>query len=163
VNTWLAVKYHSNPGSAVTSGIRSRTAFLAFASWWTVIFSIGYTALFWHSSNGSFLTSVASHGILCVLLGRHYSDAHRIFAFAASSSLGSGGPLGLLLLPSRSVVETTAGTSACRSRRHCVDPAADPSPAVERHADVVTRSTIQYNLPYCNQLNASMGFAWAVW
>ena len=24
-------------------------------------------------------------------------------------------------------------------------------------------STIPFNLPYCNQLNAEMGFAWAIW
>ncbi|KAH7101780.1 hypothetical protein BKA62DRAFT_702257 [Auriculariales sp. MPI-PUGE-AT-0066] len=88
-------------------------SFLAFASWWTVVLSSIYAILFWHSSNGSFLTSVLSHLIYLALTWIWWTAG----AAAITASIGGG--------------------------NNC--------------------SNIQYDLPYCNQLNAAMGFAWAVW
>lgn len=74
ISTWLATRYgqhHNFPSTAV----RDRTNFLAFVSWWTVLFGIIYIVLFFHSaSSGSALTSVGSHGLLCVwwLVGLWY-------------------------------------------------------------------------------------------
>ena len=48
--------------------MRDRTRFLLFVSTWTIVFSILYVLLFLHSAaTGSVMTSVGSHGVLCVL------------------------------------------------------------------------------------------------
>lgn len=66
--TWLTVKYNTHGPSSYMNNvaIRDRTRFLVFTSWWTVLGSIIFAGLFFHSSSGSILTSVAAHGILSV-------------------------------------------------------------------------------------------------
>lgn len=45
---------------------RDRIRFLLFCSWWTVVFAAGYLAFFLINA-GSFLVSIASHGIWLAL------------------------------------------------------------------------------------------------
>ncbi|KZV85400.1 hypothetical protein EXIGLDRAFT_234889 [Exidia glandulosa HHB12029] len=110
--TWLTVKYnahHDYPNKST----RDTTRFLVFASWWTVLFSFIFAGLFFHSSTGSVLTSVASHGIFLFLTWIFWTAG----AAAITQAIGGG--------------------------NNCSD--------------------IRFNLPYCNQLNAELGFGWAVW
>lgn len=65
ISAWLTSRFNSHHNFFNTSE-RDRTRFLLFTSIWTVVFSAVYTMLFFHSPDGSFLTSVGSHGILCV-------------------------------------------------------------------------------------------------
>lgn len=49
-------------GTWPSGSIRNTVRFLVFVSWWTVVFSAAYIALFWTASS-NFLASIASHGI----------------------------------------------------------------------------------------------------
>ncbi|EJD41511.1 hypothetical protein AURDEDRAFT_153200, partial [Auricularia subglabra TFB-10046 SS5] len=113
ISTWLTVQYNRHPKNVFYGGTRNDSRFLVFTSWWTVLFSAVYAGLFFHSSTGSVLTSVASHLIFLSLTW--------IFWTAGAAAI----------------------TAAIHGGNNC--------------------STINFNLPYCNQLNAEMGFAWAVW
>ncbi|KAH8120033.1 hypothetical protein DFH11DRAFT_1557913 [Phellopilus nigrolimitatus] len=63
IASWLAARYSSHHNFPSTA-VRDRNGFLAFTSWWTVLFGICYIGLFLHSaSTGSVLTSVGSHGL----------------------------------------------------------------------------------------------------
>ncbi|KAK4683522.1 hypothetical protein P7C73_g6728, partial [Tremellales sp. Uapishka_1] len=59
--TYLVAKYNNND-TYPSDSYRDRLKFLVFTSWWTVVFSAGYIAAFLVNS-GSFLASIASHGI----------------------------------------------------------------------------------------------------
>ncbi|THH08350.1 hypothetical protein EW145_g2766 [Phellinidium pouzarii] len=86
ISSWLASRYgrhHNFPSTAV----RDRTSFLAFTSWWTVLFGILYIALFLHSaSSGSVLTSVGSHGLFLVITWIFWTAG----AASITSALGGG-------------------------------------------------------------------------
>ena len=49
-----------------SASYRDRVRFLLFTSWWTVVFTAGYLAFFLINA-GSFLVSIASHGIWLTL------------------------------------------------------------------------------------------------
>lgn len=52
----------SSDNNYPSNSIRDRLRFLVFVSWWTVVFSAGYLAVFLINA-GSFLASIASHGV----------------------------------------------------------------------------------------------------
>jgi vacuolar-type H+-ATPase subunit I/STV1 len=64
ISAWLTARYHRY---GAPSSLAGRTHFALFTSVWTVVFTFLYGILFWHSAAGSVLTSIASHGILCVV------------------------------------------------------------------------------------------------
>lgn len=66
--TWLSVRFHQHH-NAFKTDVKTRTHFLCFTAWWTVLFSVVYMGLFLHSaSTGSVATSVASHLGWCVII-----------------------------------------------------------------------------------------------
>ena len=61
ITAWLVSQFNSDDNYPNNS-YRDRIRFLLFVSWWTVVFSAGYLAFFLINA-GSFLVSIASHGI----------------------------------------------------------------------------------------------------
>ncbi|PAV22073.1 hypothetical protein PNOK_0203000 [Pyrrhoderma noxium] len=66
IATWLISRYDKHHNYPSTS-VRDRTGFLTFTSWWTVLFGLIYLGAFLHSTSGSIVTSVGSHGIFLIL------------------------------------------------------------------------------------------------
>jgi len=63
--SFLVAKFN-NTNNYPNDSYRDRLKFLVFVSWWTVVFSAGYIAVFLVDS-GNFLASIASHGIWMTL------------------------------------------------------------------------------------------------
>lgn len=63
ISAWLTARFQQHP-EAATGGVKDRTHFLLFTSWWTTVGATIYMLLFLYSASGSVMTSVASHGIL---------------------------------------------------------------------------------------------------
>ncbi|KAJ7119002.1 hypothetical protein C8R44DRAFT_832175 [Mycena epipterygia] len=60
LSAWLTSKFNALHNERTLSE-RDRVRFALFSSTWTVLFSSLMLVLFWHSSDGSVLTSVLSH------------------------------------------------------------------------------------------------------
>ncbi|KAK7464230.1 hypothetical protein VKT23_006396 [Stygiomarasmius scandens] len=66
LSAWLTSRFNARHDySSLTE--RDRVRFVLFASCWTVVLGLFYGILFWHSSTGSVLTSVASHLVFLIL------------------------------------------------------------------------------------------------
>ncbi|CDZ97870.1 Marvel domain [Phaffia rhodozyma] len=65
ISTWLVNTYNRH-NNYPDGSIRDRSRFICFLSWWTLVFSIIFVALF-QIKKDSILTSVASHGIWLIL------------------------------------------------------------------------------------------------
>lgn len=82
--SWLTSQYN-NGNAPITGSIRDRVRFLVFASWWTVIFSAGYLAVFFLAAS-SFVASIASHGVWIILTWIFWLAG----AAALTAALGGG-------------------------------------------------------------------------
>jgi len=85
IATWLTVMYDAQ-ANYPSLDVRDRTRFILFTSWWTVLGSIILGLLFWHSSAGSILTSVASHLAFLILTFIFWTAA----AGSITTALGGG-------------------------------------------------------------------------
>ena len=66
VHILMAVSRFNSDDNYPNNSYRDRIRFLLFVSWWTVVFTAGYLAFFIINA-GSFLVSIASHGIFLAL------------------------------------------------------------------------------------------------
>ncbi|KAG8902168.1 hypothetical protein FRB99_004805 [Tulasnella sp. 403] len=112
LSTWLSARFNQHH-NYLNTGVRDRSRFLAFTSWFTFLFSLVFIGLFLHSPDSSPVVSVGSHLLFLGLIW--------IFWTAGAASI----------------------TSAIGGGYNC--------------------SKIDFEVVYCNQLNAEMGFAWAAW
>ena len=62
----MTVSRFNSDDNYPNNSYRDRIRFLLFVSWWTVVFTAGYLAFFIINA-GSFLVSIASHGIFLAL------------------------------------------------------------------------------------------------
>ncbi|KAJ8508626.1 hypothetical protein ONZ45_g9121 [Pleurotus djamor] len=85
ISAWLTSRYSARH-DYFSLTLRDRVRFTLFTSIWTVVFSIAYLVLFWHSATGSILTSVASHLIFLFLSWVFWTAA----AASVTEVLGGG-------------------------------------------------------------------------
>jgi len=85
ISAWLVSRYNMKHNYQSLTN-RDRVRFTLFASTWTVAGSIFFLVLFMHSSDGSVLTSVASHLVYLVLTWIMWTAA----AVSITAMLGGG-------------------------------------------------------------------------
>ncbi|CAD6590459.1 MAG: guanine nucleotide exchange protein for ADP-robosylation factor, partial [Tremellales sp. Tagirdzhanova-0007] len=62
ITAWLVTEYNKGKSEYPNHSYRDRLRFLVFVSWWTVVFTALYLVFFLINA-GSFIVSIASHGI----------------------------------------------------------------------------------------------------